>query len=67
MAAMLQIMIPAYQSVTARVAFGPPLLAADLVAADSDPVAITRAVTTHARRLIESPPTSWETILVGHR
>jgi 1-acyl-sn-glycerol-3-phosphate acyltransferase len=65
MAAMLQIMIPAYQSVTARVAFGPPLLAADLVAANPDPVVITRAVTAEARRLIEAPPASWETMLVG--
>lgn len=67
MAAMLQIMIPAYQSVTARVAFGPPLLAADLVASNPDPAAITRAVTAEAQKLIESPPASWETILVGHR
>lgn len=67
MAAMLQIMIPAYQSVTARVAFGPPLLAADLVASNPDPVAITRAVTEHARRLIETPPSAWETLLVGDR
>jgi 1-acyl-sn-glycerol-3-phosphate acyltransferase len=67
MAAMLQIMIPAYQSVTARVAYGPSLLAADLAAADPDPAAITRAVTGHARRLIESPPASWETLLIGDR
>ncbi len=67
MAAMLQIMIPAYQSVTARVAYGPPLLAADLVAANPDPVAITRAVTNDARRLIETPPGAWETLLVGDR
>jgi len=67
MAAMLQIMFPAYQNVTVRVAFGPPLLAADLVAADPDPEAVTRAVTARARQLIESPSTSWETLLVGDR
>ncbi|MBI3242427.1 MAG: 1-acyl-sn-glycerol-3-phosphate acyltransferase [Chloroflexi bacterium] len=67
MAAMLQIMVPAYQSVVARVAFGPPLLAADLVAANPNASAITRAVTTEAQKLIESPPISWETLLVGDR
>ncbi len=67
MAAMLQIMFPAYQSVTARVAYGPPLLAADLVASNPDPAAITRAVTAEAQKLIESPPASWETLLIGDR
>jgi 1-acyl-sn-glycerol-3-phosphate acyltransferase len=64
MAAILQIMISRYQATTARVAFGPPLLAADLLAAGLDPIA---AVTASARRLIESPPTEWETIVVGER
>jgi len=64
MAAMLQIMSPRYQTTTARVAFGPPLLAADLLATSVDPIA---AVAASARRLIESPPTEWETIVVSDR
>lgn len=64
MAAALQIMLPRYQAVTARVAFGLPFLAADLIAANTDPLA---AITDAARHLIESPPTEWETIVIGDR
>ena len=67
MAAALQVMIPAYQGVTVRVAFGPPLAGAELVAGGADAAAITRAVVECARCLIEAPPTTWETLLIGDR
>jgi 1-acyl-sn-glycerol-3-phosphate acyltransferase len=67
MAVALQIMFTAYQNVTVRVAFGPPLTAAGLIAASADAAAITRLVAERARRLIESPPTTWETLLIGER
>ena len=67
MAAALQVMIPAYQGTTVRVAFGPPLTRAELIAASADAAAITRAVAARARRLLEAPPTTWETLLIGDR
>ncbi|OGO45254.1 MAG: hypothetical protein A2W37_13145 [Chloroflexi bacterium RBG_16_63_12] len=67
MAAALQVMIPAYQGTTVRVAFGPPLTGAELIAASADAAAITRAVAARARRLLEAPPTTWETLLIGDR
>src|SRR5574341_1803111 len=65
MAAALQVMIPAYQGTTVRVAFGPPLAGAELMGADA--AAITRAVAERARRLIETPPAAWETLIRGER
>lgn len=67
MAAALQVMIPAYQGTTVRVAFGLPLIGAELMAGGADAAAITRAVAERARGLIESPPAVWETLLVGDR
>jgi len=67
MAAALQVMIPAYQGTTVRVAFGPPLTGSELVTEGADAAAITRAVAARARRLLEAPPTTWETLLIGDR
>ncbi len=67
MAAALQVMIPAYQGTTVRVAFGPPLAGAELVAGGADAAAITRAVVECARRLIEAPPAAWEMLIRGER
>ena len=67
LAAALQVMIPAYQGTTVRVAFGPPLTGSELVTAGADAAAITRAVAARARRLLEAPPTTWETLLIGDR
>src|SRR5574341_823727 len=44
MAAALQVMIPAYQGTTVRIAFGPPLASAELAAGGADTAAITRAI-----------------------
>jgi hypothetical protein len=60
--AMLQILVPAYRMVTVRVAYGPPLAAADLLATSRDARALTRAVIDQARRLIEQPPTDWRVV-----
>lgn len=62
MAAMLQILIPAYRGVRARVAFGAPLL----LAAHSSPNALHQAVLNTMRDLIAQPPTAWETVVKGH-
>jgi len=50
-----------------RVAFGPPLTGSELVTEGADAAAITRAVAARARRLLEAPPTTWETLLIGDR
>jgi hypothetical protein len=60
--AMLQILVPAYRAVDVRVAFGPPLRAADL-AAGADARAITQAIIVEARRLIDHPPSEWRPIV----
>ena len=62
--AMLQIIFPLYQNVAARVAFGPPLLAQDLLATHADAASLTQAVTTAARQLIEHPPAEWDDSLL---
>lgn len=67
MAAALQVMIPAYQGVTVRVAFGPPLAGAELAGGSADAATITRAVAERVQSLIETPPAAWETLLVGER
>ncbi|MSP14790.1 MAG: 1-acyl-sn-glycerol-3-phosphate acyltransferase [Chloroflexi bacterium] len=61
--ATLQIAIPAFQAVTVRVALGPPLLAADLLAAGHSAGAITQAVIDQAQRLIEQPPSTWRKLV----
>jgi len=52
MAAMLQVMLPALQRNTIRLDFGPPLRAAQLAAAHTDPAAITEHIRTAAGALI---------------
>jgi 1-acyl-sn-glycerol-3-phosphate acyltransferase len=63
LAAALQVMIRAYQNVRVRVAFGAPLVGADLLTGGADSAAVTRAVTGRARQLIESPPREWEAVI----
>ncbi len=63
LAAMLQVIVPAYHRADVRVAIGEPLLGRDLLTPGRDPAAVTRAVTAAARRLIEAPPEVWETIV----
>jgi 1-acyl-sn-glycerol-3-phosphate acyltransferase len=65
LASLLQALVPAYQAVTVRVAFGPPLAAADLLEAGENVRGITQRVIDQARRLIERPPTDWRTAVVG--
>lgn len=67
LAAMLQIMVPAYRAVVARVAFSRPVAGRAFLAAHADPAAQKRAIVAEARRLIEQPPTEWRTVLRGLR
>lgn len=67
LAAMLQIMWPAYQGVRVRIAFGAPRRAADLLAAYPQPAALQAAIAAQARALIEQPPTEWQTVTRGLR
>jgi 1-acyl-sn-glycerol-3-phosphate acyltransferase len=67
MAATLQILIPAYQGVTVRVAFGEPCSAAGLTARFPDSAGLKQALIAQARRLIEHPPAEWRTVLRGLR
>ena len=53
MAVALQVMWPPYQNLAARVAFGPAVSA-------QSPPPVMRTVVEQARRLIETPPTTWE-------
>jgi 1-acyl-sn-glycerol-3-phosphate acyltransferase len=57
--AMLQILLPAFREVVVRVAFGPPLAGADLLAAGDAP-AITQRVVDQTQRLIDCPPPAWQ-------
>lgn len=66
-AAMLQVLLPMYQGVTVRVAFGESLLAGDLLAAHPDSASLNQAVIEAARCLIETPPTRWQTVVRGLR
>ncbi len=63
--AILQVLVPAYHAVTVRVAFGPPLNGADLVAEEVDARGITGAIVRAAARLIEQPPADWQIVLRG--
>lgn len=63
LAALLQVIVPAYRGVKVRVAFGSPLSAAHLVSSSDDTEAITEKVVSHARRLLEAPPKDWRLIL----
>ena len=60
--ATFQILWPPYRRNVVRVAFAPPLLAADLIAVNRDPACATSAVTDAARQLITNPPSHWATI-----
>lgn len=61
--AMLQVVVPAYQAVTVRVAFGRPIAAAELLAAGPDAGAIAEQIIEQARRLIREPRQGWETLV----
>ena len=61
--AMLQLLLPAYRRVDARVAYGPPIPAAALTAGGADPRAITAAVAAAARRLLDQPPARWQVVV----
>ena len=63
LAAMLQIIVPAYRDVTVRVAFGPPINAETLLSSGKDSEAITRAVIGRARLLIEKPSDDWQSVI----
>ncbi|MCC6626522.1 MAG: 1-acyl-sn-glycerol-3-phosphate acyltransferase [Chloroflexi bacterium] len=65
--AMLQIVVPAYRRVEVRVAFGPPLLAADLLTDGADQRAVTSAIRDAAARLIAAPPACWQPVVGGGR
>lgn len=60
--ATLQILWKPYRANVVRVAFAPPLLAADLIAVSADPAYITGRVVETARALITTPPVEWDTI-----
>lgn len=51
--AMLQIVVPAYRSLTVRITFGQPLTPACLLAAGKDAESITGMVIKHAQRLLD--------------
>jgi hypothetical protein len=61
----LQISIPAYRKVPARIAFGRPQRAGDLLDAHADPRALITAVTAEAEHLITHPPTTWRLVTIG--
>lgn len=60
--ATFQILWKPYRTNIVKVAFAPPLLASDLIAADPSPAYVTAQVTASARKLIEQPSTRWETV-----
>lgn len=59
LAAALQLAWRPYQRNVIDVVFAPSLRAADLLADDSDPVRITKAITDHARSVLANWPTEW--------
>ncbi len=61
--AILQLILPWHRAVTVRIAYGPPLAAADLLNSDSDSRAVTRKIVHAAQRLIEQPPQEWRTLM----
>jgi hypothetical protein len=63
LAAALQLAWRPYQRNVIDVAFAPPLHAVDLLAHDSDPVRITRAITDRARSLLAHWPTQWSVLV----
>lgn len=63
--AALQVAWKGYQNNIVQVAFSVPLLASDLTAQNSTPAGITSQITHAARRLLESWPTEWQTVVPG--
>ena len=63
--AVLQLMMTRYRSVEVRVCFGEPLTRAALLANGEDTESITRLIVDSARRLIEKPPTTWQSVVGG--
>lgn len=62
LAAALQIMVPRFRKVDVYLAFGPALTIDDCGGAQADATTMTQVVTSHARQLIEQPPTVWRPI-----
>ncbi len=67
LAAMLQIMVPAYRAVVTRVAFSRPMPGRAFLDAHREPADQKRAIVAEARRLIEQPPAEWQTVARGRR
>jgi 1-acyl-sn-glycerol-3-phosphate acyltransferase len=65
LARLLQMLVPAYRAVTVRVAFGAPLMDADLWDSSRDQRVATGVVADRVRRLMDRPPTDWTTLLRG--
>lgn len=63
--ASLQVAWKGYQTNIVKVAFAPPLLAADLTAQGGSPAGITGQITAAARRLLDNWPQSWQTVVPG--
>jgi len=61
----LQIFSPAYHGVTVRVAFGPCLSAADLLAVSKHSPTLTGIVIDEVCRLMQRLPSEWQTVLTG--
>jgi len=61
----LQIFSPMYRGVTVRVAYGPCLLAADLLAVSTHAPTLAGIVIGEACRLMQRLPSKWHTVLIG--
>jgi hypothetical protein len=61
--AMLQALIPAYQTVSVKVAFGTPLDGEGLLEEERDTGSITKRIIAHARLLLETPRDDWRLAL----
>ena len=61
--AILQLLVPTYHQVRVRVAYGPPMAAAELLGHDRAATRITARVAAEARRLIEAPSARWQPLL----
>lgn len=63
--AVLQLMMERYRSVEVKVSFSEPLTRAALLEKGEDAEAITQIIIDSARRLIERPPTDWQSVVGG--
>lgn len=61
--AILQMILPGYQAVTVRIAYGQSLALPDLLMTNSDPRALTRQIVRKAQQLVERPPQKWQTLI----